>query len=197
MSGISLQALCSQMMDEGYNYATFISNLGFLMKYAEVRSPKLNVNPKPGNSLYFSPIVKHSKYGIVPDWYVALEIHDNITQYSKKDITFAKIDFSHIISQSDTGFHTRNGRFVKGMRGNMLLIDWDGVYQEGNRGIHVNDPYHEIWNESAWDCQTVAIWDCRAREGGSKTRSIPFAQSFTNVGDYVYEKSPSEIYPMG
>ena len=188
-----LNDLSSILVKEGYRYASFIKNIKFLEKFVCFSIPPLGSNAKPGQSLYFSEISTDGKEITAPEWYRSVISNDNaVSYYESQDITFAEIDFKHIVLQSNPGFDEDGGKYIS-IDSHSLLpsINWNMVAADGWKGVHVTDPREGFWEDAGWDVPTVAIWDCMARNSKSVTKFM----SFENAGAWKYDSHPIDVFP--
>jgi len=200
---LRLQELCSRMLQEGYNYASF-QDIGDDDISLE---PPLNETEKPDKGLYFSKLKRYNKdFGlsnsgrsrssrssedsglsnssgefVYPVWYkyVKNENH-HVSKYEKKGIIFAKIDESKLINVKSMKRIAVSNRFSLGP-----VYNWGDVKDEC--GIILNDNDMKFIKENGWDIPQCVIWN---------TKCLIKYKIFKNTGRISYKEVKREIKDM-
>ena len=205
--GVKLQELCSRMLQEGYNYASFqdIGNDDISLE------PPLKETEKPDKGLYFSKLKHYSKdFGlsrssrssedsglsnssgrsrssrsggefVYPIWYkyVKDENH-NVDKYEKKGIIFAKIDENRLKNVKSMNPIAVSNRFSLGP-----VYNWGDVKDEC--GIILYETDMKFIKENGWDIPQCVIWDTKCLSG---------YRIFKNTGRISYREVECKIKNM-
>jgi hypothetical protein len=205
--GVKLQELCSRMLKEGYNYASF-QDIGD--KDISLETP-LNEGAKPNKGLYFSKLKHYNKdFGlsnnvssrssrssrssddsglsnssgefVYPEWYKYVKDENfNVSEYEKKGIIFAKIDESKLKNVKNMTHITASGFDGFSL---VPLYNWGNIKDEC--GIIVNDM--RFIKEKGWDIPQCVIWN---------TDCLIKYKIFSNTGTRIsYKEVKCEIKNM-